>query len=232
MYPKGIETAFVTCQGLFCFTVMPFGLCNTPATFERLMELVLSRLNWKICLIYQDGVIVYAGKFYDALDRLTTVWQCIREANFKLTLSKCCLMCDRVPFIECYVSCEVVEVDPMKTAAVQDWPTPRTVKDVRVFLGLASYYQCYIPNFASVATPLTGLTKKDAKLIWDDNCEQAFLALKKALVQPPVLAYPTREGPFILFTDTSETGMGAVLEQEQEEDSRVVKRLSLTHLKP
>ncbi len=82
----------------------------------------------------------------------------------------------------------------MKTAAVQDWPTPRTVKDVRAFLGLASYYRRYIPNFAAVAAPLTGLTKKDAKLIWGDDCEQAFLALKKALVQPPVLAYPTRDG--------------------------------------
>ncbi len=131
-------------------------------------------------------------------------------------------MRDRVPFLGHYVSCEGVEVDPMKTAAMQDWPTPRTVKDVRAFLGLASYYRRYIPNFASAVTPLTGLTKKDAKLIWNDDCEQAFLALKKALVQPPVLAYLTREGAFILSTDASDTVMGAVLEQEQEEDGRVV----------
>ncbi len=90
-------------------------------------------------------------------------------------------------------------------------------------MGLALYYRRYIPNFASVATPLIGLTKKDAKLIWDDDLEQAFLALKKA--QPPVLVYPTREGPFILSTDVSDTGMGAVLEQEQEEDGRVVKKV-------
>ncbi len=76
-----------------------------------------------------------------------------------------------------------------------------------------------------MATPLTGLTKKDAKLIWDDDCEQAFLVLKKALVQPPVIAYPTREGPFILSTDASDTGMGAVLEQDQEDDGRVVKKV-------
>ena len=88
------KTAFVTRQGLFRFTVMPFGLCNAPATFERLMELVLSGLNWKICLIYLDDVIVYRGNFYDALDRLKTIWQHIREANLKLKPSKCCLMCD------------------------------------------------------------------------------------------------------------------------------------------
>ncbi len=80
-------------------------------------------------------------------------------------------MHDRVPFLGHYVSREGVEVDPMKTASVQDWPTPRTVKDERAFLGLASYYRRYIPNFASVAKPPMGLTKKDAKLIWDDDCE-------------------------------------------------------------
>ncbi len=120
---------------------------------------------------------------------------------------------------------EGVEVGPMKTAAVQDWPTPRAVKYIRAFLGLASYHRRYIPNFASVATSLTDLTKKDVELIWDDNCEHAFQALKKALVQPPVLAYPTRDGHFALSMDASDTGMGAVLEQEHEEGSRVVKRV-------
>ncbi len=96
---------------------------------------------------------------------------------------------------------------------------------MRAFLGLASYYRRYIPNFAAVAAPLTGLTKKDAKLIWVDDCEQAFLSLKKALVQPPVLAYPTRDGQFVLCTDANDMGMGAVLEQEQEEDGQVVKRV-------
>ncbi len=92
MDPKDIDkTAFVTRQGLFRFMVMPFGLCNAPATFKRLMELVLSGLNWKICLIYLDDVIVYDGNFYDALDRLKIGWQRIREENLKLKPSKCCL---------------------------------------------------------------------------------------------------------------------------------------------
>ncbi len=123
-------------------------------------------------------------------------------------------MWDWVPFLGHYVSRKGVEVYPMKAVAVQDWPTPRTVKDVHAFLGLASYYRRYIPIFAFVATPLTGLTKKDAELIWGDDCEQAFQALEKALVQPPVLVYPTRDGHFVLSTDTSDTGMGALLEQE------------------
>ncbi len=89
-------------------------------------------------------------------------------------------MCDRVTFLGHYVLREGVEVDPMKTATMQNWPAPLTVKDVRAFLGLASYCRHYIPNFATVAVSLMGLTKKDAKLIWGDKCEQAFLALKKA----------------------------------------------------
>ncbi len=126
--PKDInKTAFVTRQGLW--------LCNAPATFERLMELILIGLNWKICLIYLDDVIVYRGNFYEALDRLKQVLQRIREAHLKLKPSKCCLILDRVPFLGHYVLRELVEVDPMKTAAVQDWPTPCTVKDVRASWG-------------------------------------------------------------------------------------------------
>ncbi len=230
MDPKDInKTVFVTHQGLFRFTVMPFGLCNTPATFERLMELILTGLNWKSCLIYLDDVIVYGGNFYQALDRLKQVWQRIREAHLKLKPSKCCLMCNRVPFLGHYVLREGVEVDPMKTAAVQDWPTPRTVKDVRAFLGLASYYRRYIPNFATVAAPLTGLTKEGAMLVWSDDCEQAFLALKKTLVQPPVPAYPTRDGQFVLSTDANDMGIGAVLEQEQEEGGQVVLKCIIVY---
>ena len=120
MDPKDInKTAFVTRQWLFHFMV---GLCNAPATFEQLMELVLSGLNWKICLIYLDDVIVYGGNFYDALDRLKIVWQRIREANLKLKPSKCCLMRDRVPFLGHYVSRKGVEVDPMKTERLADTP--------------------------------------------------------------------------------------------------------------
>ena len=192
--------------------------------FQPLMELVLSGLNWKICLICLDDLIVYGRNFCDSLDRLKTVWQRIREANLKLKPSKCCLLRDRV-LLGHYVSRDRVEVDPIITAAVQDRPTPGMVKDVHAFLGVASYYRHYKSNFASVATLLTGLTKKDAKLIWDDDCEQAFQALKKALVEPLVLAYPMRDKHFVLSTDASDTGMGAVLEQEQEEGGRVVKQV-------
>ncbi len=104
------------------------------------MELVLSVHNWKICVIYLGDKIIYGGNFYDALDQLETIWQRILEANLKLKPCKCCLMHDRVPFLGHYVSRDGVEVVPMKTAAVQNCPMPQTVKDVKAFLRLASYY--------------------------------------------------------------------------------------------
>ncbi len=112
------KTAFVTQHGLFRFTVMPFGLCNALATFERLMELVLKDLNWKICLIYLDDIIVYGPLFYPAPDRLKTVWRRIREANLKLKPIKCCLMRVQAPFLGHIFSRQGVGVDPAKTEAI------------------------------------------------------------------------------------------------------------------
>ncbi len=116
-------------------------------------------------------------------------------------------------------------VDPAKTEAVEQWPTPTSVKDVRTFLGLASYYRRYISGFSTVAAPLTNLTRQGVDLVWDDTCEGAFQTLKAALVFAPILTYPTREGHFILSTDASDVGIGAVLEQEQEEGGRVAKKV-------
>ncbi len=156
---------------------MPFALCNTLPTFERLMELTLSGLNWKICLIYLDDVIVCGCNFYDALDRLKQVWQRICGTILKLTT--CCITHNRVQFLGHYVSHKGFEVDPIKTAAVQDWPTHCTFKDVCALWGLPFYCKRYVPNFASVATPLSGFTKKDDHLVWDDDCEQPSSSLKR-----------------------------------------------------
>ncbi len=130
-----------------------------------------------------------------------------------------------VPFLGHIVSREGVGVDPAKTEAVEKWPTPVNVKDVRAFLGLASYYRRYIPGFSMVAAPMTNLTRQGVDLVWDDACEGAFGTLKAALISAPVLAYPTREGHFTLSTDASDVGIGAVLEQDQEEGGQVVKRV-------
>ncbi len=213
------KTAFVTRQGLYRFTVMPFGLCNAPATFERLIELVLKDVKWKVCLIYLDDIILYSAGFYPAMDRLKMIWKRIREANLKLKPIKCCLMRARGPFLGHIVSREGVRVDPAKTEAVEKWPTPVNIKDARACLGLASYYRRYIPGFST----MTNLTRQGVDLVWYDACEGAFRTLKAALISAPVLAYPTPEGHFTLSTDASDVGIGAVLEQDQEEGGQIVK---------
>ena len=196
---------------------MPFGLCNAPATFERLMELVLSGLNWKTCLIYLDDVIVFGKDFETSLANLKAVWSRMREANLRLKPSKCVLFRSRVPFLGHVVTRTGVEVDPAKTAAVDNWPEPETIKDVRSFLSLASYYRIYIKDFASIAAPLVALTRKECQkhVVWTSDCDSAFARLKAALVSSPVLSYPLREGKFYVSTDASDDGTGAVLEQDQ-----------------
>ncbi len=187
------------------------------------MKLVFKDLNWKVCLIYLSDIIVYGAGFYPALDQLKMVWRRIREANLKLKPTKCCLMRAQVSFLGHIVSRQDIGVDPAKTEAVENWPTPVSVKDVRAFLGLASYYRWYIPGFSTVAAPMTNLMRQGVDLVWDDAWEGAFRTLKAALVFAPVLAYPTREGHFTLITDASDVGIGAVLEQDQDEGGQVVK---------
>ncbi len=130
-----------------------------------------------------------------------------------------------VPFLRHIVSREGVGVDPAKMEAVEKWPMPINVKDVRAFLGLASYYRRYIPGFSTVAAPMTNLTRQGVDLVWDDACEGAFRTLKAVLISAPMLAYPTREGHFTISTDASDVGIGAMLEQDQEEGGQVVKRV-------
>ena len=216
------KTAFVTRQGLFRFTTMPFGLCNAPATFERLIELVLKDLNWKICLIYLDDIIVYGAGFYPALDRLKAVWRRTREANLKLKPTKCCLMRGQVPFLGHIVSRQGVGVNPAKTEAVEQWPTPTSIKDV-CFPGPGLLLSQIYSQLLNCSSTFDQHDAPGSRL--GVGREGAFHTLKAALVSAPILAYPTREGHFVLSTDTSDVGIGAVLEQEQDEGGGVAKKV-------
>ena len=129
------KTAFVTRNGLFQFTVMPFGLCNSPATFERLMETVLAGLNYKICLVYIDDIIVFGSTFEDTLHNLEQVFQKLEEAGLKLKAKKCNLFKKEVLFLGYRVSGDGIQTDPQTITAVENWPTPLKVTEVRSFVG-------------------------------------------------------------------------------------------------
>lgn len=216
------KSAFATCYGLYEFCVMPFGLCNAPATFQRLMENVLNGLQWKTCLVYLDDVIVYSKTFDEHLDRLREVFERLQAAGLKLKPKKCQLFQRSVQYLGHIISEDGVKTDPEKIRTVAEWPMPITAKQVRSFLGLASYYRRFIQGFAEIAAPLYRLTENEAEFKWTDQCDEAFTRLKRQLTTAPVLAFPSFGEEFILDTDASNFGIGAVLSQVQNGRERVV----------
>ncbi|MES9881596.1 MAG: reverse transcriptase domain-containing protein [Sedimenticola sp.] len=216
------KTGFSTTCGLYQFTVMPFGLCNAPATFERMMEVILSGLHWETCLLYIDDIIVFADSFGQHLERLSEILSRIESAGLKLSPKKCRLFKHEVEFLGHVVSENGIATDPRKIEVVKNWPTPKTVHDVRSFLGLCSYYRRFVKHFADIARPLHQLTEKATQYKWTDACEQAFDTLKQALITAPILCYPSIRTNFILDTDASGVGIGAVLSQCDGDDERVV----------
>ena len=226
------KSAFCTTSGLYQFKVMPFGLTNAPATFQRLMERVLAGLQWQICLIYIDDVIIFSKSFDDHLDHLSTVFSCLKEAGLKLKPKKCFLFQNSVKYLGHIVSSKGISTDPDKTKVVDEWPTPHDVSNVKGFLGLCSYYRRFIPDFATVAKPLTHLTEKNVPFQWKEAEEESFQSLKKLLISSPVMSYPSSSSTFILDTDASNTGIGAVLSQIVDGDEKVIAYASRVLTKP
>ena len=216
------KTAFVTHGGLYEYLVMPFGLTNAPATFERLMERVLRGLQWKRCLVYLDDIIIFGNGFERTIENLQAVLDRLREAGLTCSPKKCELFQKKVSFLGHVVSASGVECDPTKITAVSTWPVPENLKEVRGFLGLAGYYRRFIPHFSAHSAPLVELTKADRPFVWGQPQQQAFDTLKRLLCSPPVLAYPTREDVYVLDTDASDYGIGAVLSQLQNGEERVI----------
>lgn len=216
------KTAFSAGQGHYHFNVMSFGLCNAPATFERLMERVLSGLQWEICLVYLDDIIVMSSTFEQHLERLEKVFARLRDAGLKLKPKKCNFFCSEVLYLGHLVTSKGLATDPDKVEKVKNWPIPRSLKQVRAFLGLAGYYRKFIRNFSVIASPLHKLTQKDVRFKWTEPCNAAFQSLKDALVSAPVLGYPDFSQDFILDTDACLDGSGAVLSQVLDGQERVI----------
>ena len=209
------KTAFATHCGLYEFLVIPFGLTNAPRSFQRVMQCVLQGLNWKICLVYLDHINIFSPTFEIHLKHLELVLQRFREANIKLKPSKCCFAHCNVNYFGHGVSREGVSPDPEKIKAVQEFPIPKTVHDVRTFLGLSGYYRKFPSNFSLIAAPLHDFTKKNAPFLWTDACHASFLQLKEALVSAPILAFPDFHLQFHLYVDASNEGIGMILGQIQ-----------------
>lgn len=216
------KTAFVTRHGLWEFTTMPFGLTNAPATFQRVMELAMRGLQWTSCLIYLDDVIIFGRTFQEHTARLRKVLERIRQANLKLKPRKCDMFQEQVRFLGHIVAAEGIRPDPNNISKITGWSEPKTVTEVRQFLGLCSYYRRFVRNFSIIAKPLTKLTTNDSELLWSTECQSAFDELKARLVGPEVMAFPRDDGTYILDTDACNIGIGSVLSQVQDGKERVI----------
>eukprot|EP00731_Ephydatia_muelleri_P005837 Em0003g85a len=214
------KTSFVTPFGQFEFNVMPFGLHGAPSTFQRMMDQVLQGLEtWSAA--YIDDVVVQGATWSEHITALAAVLKRLQEAGLTAKPSKCHFGMDECTYLGHIVGNGHVRPEKGKVAAVEAFPVPKTKKDVRAFLGLTGYYRKFIPEYATIAAPLTELTKKEQPncLAWSSGCADAFEALKRHLCTSPVLKCPNFERPFVLQTDASDWGVGAVLSQKDDDDN-------------
>ena len=186
---------------------MPFGLCNAPATFQRLMDLMLTGLQWSSCLVYPD-IIVLGKDFSDHLRNIDLFSHRIQNAGLKLQPPKCIFFQKKVANLGHIISSDGVSVYPCKVDKVKNWPTPQNTKDVQQFLDLASYYRQFICNFADLAKLLHKLTERNIVFSWTQECQDAFDSLQLKLTSTPILGFSKS---FLLYTDASNSGIGAVL---------------------
>ena len=218
VHPNDIEkTAFTCHRGQFEFLRVPFGLCNAPSHFQRVMETILHDLLGVCVLVYIDDLVIYSTDMESHIGHVQLVLQRIRKANLHLKPSKCHFGQKEVKLLGYVVNKSGIQPDPDKTAAIQALSRPTTVKQVRSFLGMANYYRNCIPNYANIAAPLTELTRKNQRFHWTHHHDKSFQTLKKALTSSAVVSFPRTELPYRLYTDASDHTVGAILVQCHED---------------
>ncbi|XP_060780518.1 uncharacterized protein LOC132888512 [Neoarius graeffei] len=222
------KTAFCTPFGLFEWNRMPFGLCNAPGTFQRLMQRMFGDQQCQSLLLYLDDIIIFSSSVQQHLQRLETVLGRLHNEGLKAKLEKCAFFRRQVNYLGHVISHEGVATDPAKIEAVATWKRPSHVSELRSFLGFVGYYRRFVEGFSKLAGPLHKLVadlsngkgkrraSQDLGTAWTGQCEDSFEALKARLVSAPILAYADFSKPFILEVDASHSGLGAVLSQEQD----------------
>ncbi|RFU81252.1 hypothetical protein TARUN_954, partial [Trichoderma arundinaceum] len=216
---KGHEwmTAFRTRYGLYEYLVMPQGLTNAPASFQKRINHVLKEYLDEFVIAYIDDILIFSKTLEEHEEHVHKVLQKLQDAKLLVNPEKCAFHTQRVEFLGHIISPGEIRMDPKKLEAVKTWEPPKNVKDVQSFLGFANYYRRFIRNFAQIAAPLSDLTKKDRKFLWGPDVNQAFERLKNALISEPVLVMfdPTKE--IEIETDASDFAIGGVIGQRNEE---------------
>ncbi|KAL6459833.1 hypothetical protein MHYP_G00315920 [Metynnis hypsauchen] len=243
------KTAFVCPLGFWEFNRMPQGVTNAPSTFQRLMERCMGDMHLKDALVFLDDVIVFSRTLEEHEERLMKVLTRLKEFGLKLSPEKCIFFQTSVRYLGHVVSRNGVQTDPEKISALKTWPVPKTLRALKSFLGFAGYYRRFVKGYSSIVKPLHHLTsgypplhkKSKAKPLnirqemdqyhdpkepfgsrWTSTCQKAFETVIQSLTTAPVLAFADPQKPYILHTDASTIGLGAVLYQEQEGQIRVI----------
>jgi len=214
--------AFISPKGLYHFNVMPFELKNAPATFQRLMELVLGDLHGQCCLVYLDDIIIYSSSVAQHFLDLQMVFDKLQQAGLTINLKKSRFCLEEIHFLGHIVNTNGISANPEKVRSIRQYPVPKNLKEVQRFLGMSGWYHRFVPGFSKIAEPLNNLKRKGQPFIWSLECQNAFEELKSHLTSSPVLGHPKPDLPFTVYTDASETGLGAVLAQKTGTDSEQV----------
>lgn len=216
------KTAFITRYGLFEHVRLGMGLCNSPSSFQRVMQFVLRDLVFDNVLVYIDDICCLGADFDHHLGVLGRVLERMKVHNLKLKPKKCSLFKEEIEFLGKLVTREGVKIAPAKIQAIQDWPVPKCVKDVESFLGYMNYHRDHIQKYAELSQKLYELTGPKVKFEWTGLHQEQFDNLKTKMVSPSCLAYPLSKGQFILDTDASDKAIGAELSQIQDGKPKVI----------
>lgn len=225
--PEHIErTAFNTRYGHYEFLVLPFGLTNAPATFMAMMNDLLRPYLDKFVIVYLDDILIYSKNEDEHEQHIRMVLDILRKNKLYAKLSKCEIFKDEVTFLGHRFSANGKEMDPTKVKAIQEWPTPKNVSELRSFLGLCGYYRTFVYRFSSIVAPLTELLKKEMKYEWTDEQHKAFETIKHSITNAPVLALPDPTLPYSVITDASGFAVGATLEQQGRPIAFISKKMN------
>lgn len=208
------KTAFSVNNGHYEYVRMPFGLKNAPSSFQRVMDNILRKYLYKNCFVYMDDVVIFSKSLQEHLNHIKLIFQELRKYNLKIQLDKSEFLRKEVAFLGHIITSEGIKPNPSKIKAVQEYPLPKSIKEIRAFLGLIGYYRRFILNFAKIVYPFTKCLKKGTKIdITNPDYLSAFQKCKELLTNAPILAYPDFQKSFVITTDASNIAVGSVLSQ-------------------
>ena len=221
------KTAFACELGLFEWRRMPFGLCNASATFQRSITRALQKIQQRhgsVVMAYIDDIVIATETIEDHLERIREVFECLREAGFKMRAEKCDFMRTETKYLGRVVSAEGIKPDPAAVSKIKEWMPPRNKEELQSFLGFANYYRDFIPFHAAKVQPMQELLRKNQHFYWKEKHQEAFDSVKQALADATALAAPNEEGRFVLDTDASAVAIAGILHQEQQHNGKTILR--------